>query len=165
MEHASTPAPANEGRLRLASYVQNRRIELGLSVRSAAEASGLARGTWTALEDGSRRTSDSNYAAIEEALCWASGSILTILNGGNPSPAPATGRAAVTTPALTATGTGTVGDNLADDPVMRILNSPAPAEVKQRIVAQLLAEQREFAQRRVAELLRAALPEQAPPAG
>jgi transcriptional regulator with XRE-family HTH domain len=72
-------------RHRLAERVKARRQELGLSVRAAADNGGLARGTWIALEEGSRRTSDSNYAGIERVLQWAAGSVTAIIGGGTPT--------------------------------------------------------------------------------
>ncbi|GAB1695155.1 helix-turn-helix domain-containing protein [Krasilnikovia sp. M28-CT-15] len=80
------PIRLDEARTRLADLVTKRRQALGLSVRAAAEASGLSRITWGALEDGSRRTGDSKFAGIERALKWDSGSVAAILNGGDPTP-------------------------------------------------------------------------------
>ncbi len=82
--YAMTTSNDPTERLKLAELVRNRRLHLGLSVRQAADAAHVARGTWTALEEGARRTADNNYAGIERALNWTPGSITNILNGGAP---------------------------------------------------------------------------------
>ncbi|MEV5629133.1 helix-turn-helix domain-containing protein [Micromonospora tulbaghiae] len=71
----------------LAARVRARRMELGLSVRKAAESAEMDRNTWSYLEDGSRRTAEFKYAGIERALRWAPGSVAAILGGGEPTPA------------------------------------------------------------------------------
>lgn len=128
----------DEERQRLAQAVQTRRQELGLSIRSAADASGIARGTWTALEDGSRRTTDNNYAAIETVLEWAPGSITRTLAGGHPTPV-------------------TPGEHALDDEVLvKVMQSNIPDRQKHRIVQMLIAEQENSRQqlaRRAAELV------------
>lgn len=70
----------------LARRVRARRVELGLSVRAAAQAAEMDRNTWSYLEDGSRRTSEFKYAGIERALQWAPGSVAAILEGREPTP-------------------------------------------------------------------------------
>jgi hypothetical protein len=148
---------------RLGEHVVNRRVELDMPKRDdLATASGISYRILGDIETGRRDNFDRvTLAKLERALQWAPGSAVTIANGGTASPAArVTGQAAITAPTFAATGTLTAGDNLADDPVMRILNSSAPADVKQEIVKQLLAEQRAFAQRRVDELLREALEKQ-----
>jgi transcriptional regulator with XRE-family HTH domain len=70
----------------LAKKVRARRVELGLSVRAAAQAADIDRNTWSYLEDGSRRTSEFKYAGIERALQWESGSVAAILEGREPTP-------------------------------------------------------------------------------
>jgi len=66
---------------RLSRMVKERRVELRLSVRAAAAHAGIDRGTWMALEEGSRKTQDTRYAGIEEALEWPSGYIVKVLSG------------------------------------------------------------------------------------
>lgn len=148
---------------RLGEHVVNRRIELNMPKRDdLATASGISYRILGDIETGRRDNFDRvTLVKLEHALQWAPGSAVAIANGGTAVPATRiTGQGATTMPALAASGTGTVADNLADDPVMRILNSNAPADVKQEIVRRLLAEQRAFAQRRVDELLREALERQ-----
>jgi transcriptional regulator with XRE-family HTH domain len=125
----------DEGRQRLAQAVQHRRQQLGYSVRTAADASGLARGTWTALEDGSRRTTDNNYAAIEETLGWAPGSITRTLAGGQP------------------TETGTTADLPTDEAVCLIVDSDLPDDAKKRL-AQVIEDDRAATDRRRLDLAR-----------
>lgn len=126
-------------RRRLAVYIENRRIERTLSVRAAAELAGVARNTWTGIEDASRKTADSNYAGIERALLWAPGSILRILNGEEPiliKPAadPASER---------------------DEAIARVMTSAISDAKKKEIVELLIAEREAAEQQRLerAELL------------
>lgn len=70
----------------LAAKVRARRVELGLSVRAAAQAAEMDRNTWSYLEDGSRRTAEFKYAGIERALRWEPGGVSAILAGGEPTP-------------------------------------------------------------------------------
>lgn len=77
---------AEAPRDRLRRLVAARRRERQLSVSAAAKAAGIARGTWIALEDGSRETEAYNYAGIERALGWVFGSIDAILAGVDPTP-------------------------------------------------------------------------------
>lgn len=65
---------------RLSRMVKERRLELRLSVRAAAGRAGIDRGTWMALEEGSRKTQDSSYAGIQAALEWPAGHIIKILS-------------------------------------------------------------------------------------
>lgn len=105
---------------RLAQWIRKRRIELGLSQRTAADRAGIARNTWIAAEDGARRVYDENYAKIERALQWLPGSIGLILEGGDPHielwPAPAS-----------------ASPNEADD-LARIAALPIPASRKLEMV-------------------------------
>ncbi|WP_157779110.1 helix-turn-helix domain-containing protein [Micromonospora sp. WMMA2032] len=70
----------------LARRVRARRVELGLSVRAAAQAAEMDRNTWSYIEDASRKTSEFKYAGIERALRWEPGSVVAILRGGEPTP-------------------------------------------------------------------------------
>jgi transcriptional regulator with XRE-family HTH domain len=73
-------------RQRLGQHVMTRRKELGLSVREAARRAGVMRATWTGLEQGSRRTADYNFAAVERVLEWQPGSLARVAEGGDPTP-------------------------------------------------------------------------------
>ncbi|MET0492889.1 MAG: hypothetical protein ABW000_07125 [Actinoplanes sp.] len=76
----------DEGTYVLSRVVRDRRLEMGLSVNAAAKHAGINRLTWTAIEDGSRRTQEHNYAGVERALQWAAGSIQQLLSGeGQPA--------------------------------------------------------------------------------
>jgi transcriptional regulator with XRE-family HTH domain len=77
---------SERNRLSLGQLVLARRKELGLSIREAARRAGVMRPTWTGLEQGSRRTADYNFAAMERTLGWAAGSIESVLDGGEPTP-------------------------------------------------------------------------------
>jgi hypothetical protein len=75
---------SERNRQRLGLLVVARRKELGLSIREAARRAGVMRPTWTGLEEGSRRTADYNFAAMERTLSWGPGSIEAVLTGGEP---------------------------------------------------------------------------------
>jgi Helix-turn-helix domain len=75
---------SERNRQRLGLFVVARRKELGLSIREAARRAGVMRPTWTGLEEGSRRTADYNFAAMERTLSWGPGSIEAVLAGGDP---------------------------------------------------------------------------------
>ena len=157
----ATPEPADdttEDRTRLATFVKKRRRELGLSVRAAADRGGVARGTWTALEDGSRRTSDSNYAGVERALFWTTGSIEAILAGRKPIAEPVSighTTGASTTTYTSSTGgvvrTGTHQDADKDDPALtKVMRSDLSDDKKRKLVRLLIAEREDAERRRVA---------------
>jgi transcriptional regulator with XRE-family HTH domain len=76
---------SERNRQRLGLLVVARRKELGLSIREAARRAGVMRPTWTGLEEGSRRTADYNFAAMERTLRWSTGSIEAVLAGGEPA--------------------------------------------------------------------------------
>ncbi len=81
-----TPA-ARAGRERLAHLVAERRKQLGLSIARAARTAKIGRGTWTAIEQGSRETEEYIYPAVERTLQWGAGSIGEVLAGGQPNDA------------------------------------------------------------------------------
>jgi hypothetical protein len=141
-----------ENRRRLAAAVRARRLELGTSVRAAAAQTGVARDTWIGLEEATRRTAETNYAAIEDTLQWARGSIRLILDGGEPVEA---------TPAETQDRKVFIGfdsTNPGDAALIRIMNNPdLTNEAKARIVRAVISEQERFAERRADELIRQAL--------
>jgi transcriptional regulator with XRE-family HTH domain len=139
----STGADTDDlGRQQLAELVRNRRIDRHLSVRQAAETAGVARNTWAAVEDGTRRLADNNYAGIEKALAWQSGSIADILRGGTPTELPAT--------AVTATPPGPQADD-ADEALIRVMRSDIPDHDKARIV-RLLIQERERARQQLLKM-------------
>lgn len=70
----------------LARFVQARRLELGLSVRAAADGAGINRATWATIEEGSSRLQKHRWARIERALSWTPGSIQAVIDGGQPTP-------------------------------------------------------------------------------
>jgi hypothetical protein len=134
---------------RLKEHAINRRVELGHPNRdSFVTASGISARILGDIERADRTSySRTTLAKLERALHWAPGSIRTILDGGNPTPADP-GHITATLPALTANATASPSD-----PILRILNADIPPTVKEQIVKQLLAEQQQFAQQRVDELL------------
>lgn len=73
-------------RRRLANAMADRRRELRLSVRAAAQRAGIDRATWTAAEAATRRIAEYNYAGVEAALDWEPGSVDQILAGRPPTP-------------------------------------------------------------------------------
>lgn len=113
----------------LAKLIQRRRLDLGLSVRQAAETAGIARNTWASAEDGSRQTSDTNFAAIERALRWTPGSISQVKAGGAPNELPDAPSSTRTT------------SNDADEALIRIMRSDIPDGDKARIVRLLIQKQ------------------------
>lgn len=150
-------AESAEMRHKLAGLVRDRRLQLGLSVRSAADMGRVARGTWTALEEGTRRTADNNYAGVERALRWAPGSITAILAGGGPT------IAVNITDYASATESVTVDKNPGYDPatddeaLIRVMRSDLP-ESRKRDLIQILIAEKERAERerveRAEELIR-----------
>ena len=76
---------SDSARRRLGELVLARRKELGFSLREVARRSGLMRPTWTGLEQGTRRTAEYNFAAIERTLQWTPGSIDHALRGETPT--------------------------------------------------------------------------------
>jgi hypothetical protein len=76
-------------RERLANAMANRRRELRLSVRAAAQRAGVDRATWSSAETATRQIAEYNYAGVEAALDWQPGSVDQILAGGTATPRPA----------------------------------------------------------------------------
>jgi hypothetical protein len=130
-----TPPDDIEAIRRLAAAVKARRLELRLSLRKAADIAQVARNTWTSLEEGTRRTSETSYAAIEAVLHWAPGSIEQIKSGEQPTPLTAFPRAQATASRAEAPGES-------DEALIRVMRSDKLSdEQKARIVRQLIAEQ------------------------
>lgn len=142
MAHPDDAEETPDQRARLATAIESRRLELGLSARAAATAASIARGTWDSAENGSRRTLKSNYAAIERALKWAPGSIQNILNGGNPTPADPG--------PITLAATATLSSATSDEAIIRVMNSPdLDDQAKAKIMRLLIAEQERFTRERI----------------
>ncbi len=75
-----------DGRVRLARLVRERRLSLGLSVRAAAAVAEIDRTTWSnTVESAGRTVSAFKKVGIEKALKWAAGSVDAILGGGDPA--------------------------------------------------------------------------------
>jgi DNA-binding XRE family transcriptional regulator len=138
----TTGESENDTRRHLADLVKNRRIELNLSVRQAAENAGVARNTWAAVEDGTRRTADNNYAGIERALLWAPGSILRIQRGHEPL---------IEAPSQTPTSPTTQPDD-ADEALIKIMRSDRLTDQEKAQIVRLLIAERERARRRLIEM-------------
>lgn len=138
-------------RKRLAELVKERRRHLGLSVRAAADSGGMARGTWTAVEDGSRKTADSNYAGIERALQWAPGSVAAILAGGDPTvtPAVANARDSMTLTDSASAHVVPAADVAAQrDPILiQVLRRDDITDDQKRRIVEILIAQKEAAER------------------
>ncbi len=73
-------------RMRLARVVKRERTQRGLSVRAAAREAGVDRGTWAAVEDGSRLPQDHKAALMEPVIGMGPGSFESLLAGGDPKP-------------------------------------------------------------------------------
>lgn len=138
-EHETVESDTGD-RQRLALAVKDRRQQLGLSVRAAADNGDVARGTWTALEDGTRRTSDNNYAGIERALHWAPGSIAVILSGGTAVIAEPPAEAQVNPRSGTLVG-GSAPER--DEALIRVMRSDLDDDVKARLMEMLVNEKRD----------------------
>lgn len=74
---------ANQDPARLAKKVKDRRLELGIPRKKAAELAGMSKDTWQRVEEGDsvRLMSISKMDAV---LGWASGSAVGILEGKEP---------------------------------------------------------------------------------
>lgn len=72
--------------MRLARAVKRERTQLGLSVRAAAREAGVDRGTWAAVEDGSRLPQEHKAALMEPVVGMGPGSFDSLLAGGDPKP-------------------------------------------------------------------------------
>lgn len=142
---------AADPRQQLGEAVKARRLQLGISVRAAAESAGMARTTWISLEDASRRTAETNHAAIERTLKWGAGSLNAILRGEEPTP-----RQSEPDESVVHAERPRPAPQPSDDAVVRILRNPDLSdEEKSAIIRTLLDEQRRFAQKRADELMRA----------
>lgn len=70
----------------LAEHLAGARKALRLSQAEAARRAGVGRMAWYEWETGRRLPRDKNYAGIEEAVEWRSGSVEAVLAGGMPVP-------------------------------------------------------------------------------
>lgn len=70
----------------LSTTVRDRRLELGLSARTASARAGINRATWASLEANTNRLSRHLWSAVETTLQWQPGSIEAVLAGGDPTP-------------------------------------------------------------------------------
>jgi hypothetical protein len=159
MSHMATrnaPAESADNRHKLAKQVRDRRLQLGMSVRSAADGARVARGTWTSLEEGIRRTADNNYAGIEAVLQWEPGSIAAILAGGDPQvhtridlrdDVVATDTAGF----LAAEARSNTEAPRQDEALIKVMRSDRLTEDQKRDLAKLLIAEREAADRQRAE--------------
>ena len=121
-------------RQRLGRLVQERRRQLGLSIRAAAERGGVVRNTWASIEEGVRKTADSNWAGVQRALGWVPGSVASILNGGDPEVASADAHA----------GYG------ADDPaIVKVMRSDLSDDKKRKLIRLLIEEREDFERARL----------------
>ncbi|MGW7617331.1 helix-turn-helix domain-containing protein [Streptomyces antimycoticus] len=79
---------------RLARVATERRLELGLARNKAAAEIGISKDTWKRLERG-EPIRDINYRKIDEALGWAVGSCVAVMEGSAPIPVEASSDDAV----------------------------------------------------------------------
>jgi transcriptional regulator with XRE-family HTH domain len=127
-------------RSRLGSYIRQRRADLGMSVRKAAQEAEIDRDTWSAAESGNRAIHTHNVTAIERVLGWAPGSADKVLAGGEPDLAP--------TPPPKIPGVEAMDDPL----VLRILASPLPDDDKVALIHMALRERKRADETMVAVL-------------
>lgn len=76
-----TPKPHE----RLASAIEDRRSELGLSLREVAQLADITGETLRAVRKGSNDPSPLTRRGIEKALDWKAGSVAAVLAGGEPT--------------------------------------------------------------------------------
>ncbi|MET9395408.1 helix-turn-helix transcriptional regulator [Streptomyces sp. NPDC006624] len=68
---------------RLSACVRRRRQELGLGIEPAARRAGISKDTWKRTERG-QSVREASYVKIDQALGWAPGSCLQVLEGNEP---------------------------------------------------------------------------------
>ena len=69
---------------RLADFVGQRRRALGYSKREAIRRAEISSNTWLKVENDAEEIADHLWAKFEKALLWESGSVKSILDGGDP---------------------------------------------------------------------------------
>lgn len=79
-----------EDRQRLAEYMEERCLDLGLTWRDVARRSGLSYESIRALRAGPGRIRRLSARKIDRAFEWRPGSVESILNGGEPTPSAVT---------------------------------------------------------------------------
>lgn len=122
---------------RLAAHVVSRRVELGYRTRQqfAQASTGLSVRTLGDVETARRASYDKGtIAALEQALGWVTGSVNTVLDGGDATPR------AETPPDLPEA-------DPADRALARVMKSDLP-EAKKRLIVKMLLEERREAERR-----------------
>jgi transcriptional regulator with XRE-family HTH domain len=122
---------------RLGQFVVSRRLEMGYRQRQAlADAIGVSLRTVGDIETGRRSKFDpTTIAALENGLGWETGSVLRIIEGGEPVMRKATPDA----PSL----------DEQDEAVIRVMRSNIPEEQKRTIVRMLIDERREAERQRL----------------
>jgi hypothetical protein len=140
-----------DGRGRLGEAMRQRRLELGLSVRAAAQLAELNRATWSSAERGTRTLRQHNQAGVEYALGWAPGHAAVLLSGtAQPDPATASpseaGAETSTTIETSAVrpGPGLPGQHAAtfrfdlQAEIERVSRFDLPADVRLRLIHEIL---------------------------
>ena len=130
-----------EARERLASRMDDRRLELSLRWRDVAEAGGISYEALRDVRNGTRGIRRLTEHAIEVALKWESGSVQRILDGGEPipaggEPAPVTATGGITLPPLAVTGDAGSGDDVTTAVVAALFGSKERriwAQVRRRL--------------------------------
>ena len=72
---------------RLARYIDQRRLELGMKWDEVAAAAGIKPPTLRAIRNGTNSPSPLTMRGLDRALQWAPGSVEQILKGSDPLPA------------------------------------------------------------------------------
>jgi hypothetical protein len=152
----------NNGRVdeweRLATYVVNRRVDLGYRTRQAfADAiDGISLRTLGDVENGRRLGYGSNtLATLEHGLQWSPGSITKVLAGGEPT-ATSHGRNITDSARITdrVSAVTTRADDLTDDrdeAVRRVMLADDLTDDQKRRIARILIEEKRDAERRRVE--------------
>ncbi|QBI56883.1 hypothetical protein [Streptomonospora litoralis] len=71
-------------RARLRAYLEARRGRLRLTIDQVAATAGIRSNTYARVRDGDADIQPATVSGLEDALCWAPGSIQRILDGGDP---------------------------------------------------------------------------------
>lgn len=130
-----------EARLRLGRLVQERRQQLGLSIRAAADLGGVVRNTWASIEEGVRKTADSNWAGVQRALGWSPSSVAAVLAGGDPE---------------VISGDAQSGYGADDEAIVKVMRSGLSESGKRKLIRILIQEREDFERarvRRISELI------------
>ncbi|WP_395109844.1 helix-turn-helix domain-containing protein [Actinomadura sp. SCN-SB] len=133
-----TPKPHE----RLAAAIEDRRGELGLSLREVAELAGITGETLRAVRKGSNDPSPLTKRGIERALRWKAGSVEAILEGGEPRVATSGDARPGDLARLSARGTARF-----DSPSEVLANLPEDREARLRMLSALLDQMAEESER------------------